>query len=283
MARRNSKRLLLIMTLLAALVAASCSTGPSAPEKGTPAFYWQAAKENFALGDYSKTADQLEQVAKTKNEFTERAAPWRLIVLAGLARGHMEIAEQFELGGRANKQNAAPFRKELSIQRAMAQRYSLRFAQAFEEFEKTGPGENITLAFPAPTKGLLNPVPQLNQVAMGRIIGETELANAQTANLQKCLLFVTTRAVGAENDPAKMREIMKGADAGIPKATFFLAMAKSLHEQSDLYDNRRLDIPDRQKFFLQHAKDAAAVAGDSKDAKELTGKIEKALKDMPQR
>ena len=283
MIQRYSCYPVLMLILIAALMAASCATGPAAPEKGTPAFYWQAAKENYVAGDYVQTADHLEQIARKKSEFTERALPWRLVLLAGLTRGYMDVAQQFELGSRANKQSPAPLRKAMLDHRSFASRYSLLFAESFEEFEKTNPPEELTLAFTAPPKGTLNPIMPLGQAAQGRMISETDLANAQLADLQKSVVFIATRAVGAEGDTAKTREMLKDSAAKTPKKTFYLAMAMSLYEQSELHGPAKLDMPDRQKFFLEHASDALKGMEDSKVVKELKAKIDKALKAMPKR
>ena len=42
----RSTTILLVLTIsLFSLVFVSCSSGPAGPEQGTPAFYWQGAKE----------------------------------------------------------------------------------------------------------------------------------------------------------------------------------------------------------------------------------------------
>src|ERR1035438_6931283 len=57
----TTKRIAVVLTLIAAIsVLISCSSGPSAPETGTPAFYWQRVREVYAAGDYMKTLQHLD-------------------------------------------------------------------------------------------------------------------------------------------------------------------------------------------------------------------------------
>ena len=73
---RAKTYLFLTTTLTLIVLLAACSSGPSAPEKGTPAFYWNAAKETYAAADYNKTLEHLGNLLKTDNEFKAPALPW---------------------------------------------------------------------------------------------------------------------------------------------------------------------------------------------------------------
>src|SRR5712672_2818125 len=107
----------------------SCSSGPEPPAKGTPAFYWSAAKESYNSGDYLKTVDHLAKVAGTENEFRTQAVPWRLVLVGGMSKGYADLADQYEYGARSNKSNPAPFRKQTSALRSDASRLALDFAE----------------------------------------------------------------------------------------------------------------------------------------------------------
>src|SRR5215472_8569304 len=88
-----------LATISANVILISCS-GESGPQPGTPAFYWAAAKQTYAAGDYAKTTDNLDRVVATENEFTPKARPWLLVLTSGMARGYMELADRFESGAR---------------------------------------------------------------------------------------------------------------------------------------------------------------------------------------
>lgn len=49
----------------------ACSSAPSGLQPGTPAFYWQAAKETFVKKDYMKPADHLRQVVQSESKDTK--------------------------------------------------------------------------------------------------------------------------------------------------------------------------------------------------------------------
>src|SRR5215813_1560943 len=80
-----STRSAALLIALAVLGLAACS-GPvtTSARVGTPEFYWYAAKETYAAGDYVKTADHLDHLIATDNEYTARAVPWSLVLTSGM-------------------------------------------------------------------------------------------------------------------------------------------------------------------------------------------------------
>src|SRR5215475_6274858 len=112
----------------------SCSSGPAGPEKGTPAFYWQAAKETFVLGDNMKTLEHLDRLVAPDNEYSTKALPWLLVVNSGMAAGYAELADHYEIGARANKADPSLFRRYVGDYRTMAKQLSLQFADRFAKF-----------------------------------------------------------------------------------------------------------------------------------------------------
>ena len=83
------------------LLASAC--GPSAPEKGTPAYFWAAAQESYAAGDYLKTLDNLDGILDSDSEYTARAVPWSLLLSSGLANGYADLADHYQTGGKRTK------------------------------------------------------------------------------------------------------------------------------------------------------------------------------------
>src|SRR5438552_4067541 len=105
-----SYRVAALLIALALLGLTSCS-GPATARVGTPEFYWYAAKETYAAGDYVKTADHLDHLIDNQNEYTARAVPWSLVLTSGMAAGYMELADHYLAGARVNKANALGFRR----------------------------------------------------------------------------------------------------------------------------------------------------------------------------
>src|SRR5436190_15360418 len=115
-------KLLIAAVITAGALNFSCSS-ETGPQPGTPAFYWSTAKENFAANDYSKTSQNLEKIAATDNDYTQRALPWLLVLQAGTIRGYMDLADGLETGIKVKKADPGGFRKYVSNSRAAAGRF----------------------------------------------------------------------------------------------------------------------------------------------------------------
>src|SRR6266851_11795 len=62
----KTSRILLAIPLAAAGLNFSCSNS-TAPQPGTPAYYWAAANETSAANDYVKTSEHLSKLLATDN------------------------------------------------------------------------------------------------------------------------------------------------------------------------------------------------------------------------
>jgi hypothetical protein len=265
----------ILSALSANLILVSCS-GESGPQPGTPAFFWSAAKQTFAAGDYVKTLDHLDKIVASENEYTARARPWLLVLTSGMARGFGELADRFEAGARANKSDPGSFRKNMNMYRSQASRLSLHFAEVFSAFQKSQ-DEAVPLAFSYPT-GSANPPLVLTKVASGMSPASGDVETAQKQNVERGVLLAACAAAGAPDDPAKTQEVLKSPDAKVPRAVFITAMASALYDQSQLFSRRKMDDPEKMKILCSRAQDALKSIPESKESKDLSGKIEKTLK-----
>jgi hypothetical protein len=264
-----------VLALLAAnLILFSCSTS-SAPQPGTPAFYWAAAKETYNAGDYQKTIEHLGNILSTQNEFVARAQPWMLVLTSGMSRGYMDLGDAFEAGAKANRAQTTAFRRQVNTYRGSASRLALQFAETFGNFQSKD--EYVTLAFPYPT-GSPTEVVLLTKVANGVLPPAPEIDTAQKRAIERAVLLATCRAAGAQDDPAKAQDLLKTADAKVPRATFVYAMASALFESSQLYTRGKMDDPDKMKIFCSRAQDALKQLPASKETDDLNKKIEAFLK-----
>ena len=212
----------------------------------------------------------------SENEYTARARPLLLILTSGMARGYGELADRFESGARANKADPGSFRKNMNFYRAQASRFSLHFAQAFGEFQKSK-DETVALAFSYPT-GSANPPLVLTKVANGISASGNDVETAQKQNIERAILLTTCASAGAPDDPAKTQEVLKQPDTKVPRAVFVTAMANALYDQSQLFSRQKLDDPEKMKILCARAQEALKGIPESKASKDLNGKIEKTLK-----
>ena len=276
--RSDTKKRAAVFALISlSLLLVSCSMGPTPPQKGTPEFYWQAAKETFATADYLKTADHLDAICRTENQFTSKARTWRLVLISGMAKAFMELGDNYEIGGRVNKANPTPFRKRVSYYRDMAGRLSLQFAETFRAFKQNQKEPEVTLSFPFPT-GSAGQVPGLNKLFNGIFLSEAEQEMTQKRMLERSILIAVAKSAGAGEDTAKAQSMFQAGEVKVPRAVFMTVMANALYEQSQLFIRTKLDSPDKLKLFANEALDALKGIPETKDTKALTAKIQAALK-----
>jgi hypothetical protein len=261
--------------LLTCFILISCS-GDNAPQQGTPAFYWAAAKETFAAKDYSKTVQHLERLTATDNEYSARARPWLLVMTSGMARGYMDLADSFEAGSRANKDSPTEFRRRTNAYRGAANRLAVEFVEVFDKFQK-GKDDPVPIAMGFPT-GNITPVVQLTRASTGTMLLPAELEPAEKRAMERGVLLATCGASGAPEDPARTQELLRPGTLQVPRAAFVTAMASTLFDEAQLYSVRKLDDSGKRKIFCTRALDALKTVPENKQTKDLSTKITKSLK-----
>lgn len=261
---------------LSLILLAACDSGPAAPEKGTPGFYWSAARQTLQQGDYLKTVDHLNGVLKTQNEYTAKALAWQVLLTSGMTNGYAEIADSYEFGARANKANPAPFRKQVNDNRTMASRMALAFAEAAARTDKDLPGDKVTLDFPFPV-GSTAAVPQLGQVSSGIYPSESEYVIAQKKALERGVLQAITAASGSA-DASSAREKFKAGPVETDRAVFNMVLAQGLYNASQVYSPKKMDEPQKMTALAERAASVLKSVPESKESKELAKKIQETLK-----
>ena len=273
----TAKRIALVLALISGIgTLLSCSSGPPAPQMGSPAFYWQGAREVYGAGDYMKTLQHLDNLLATDNEYTARALPWVLVLKSGIAQGYMDAADNYAVGARNNHTDPSAFRRQVSDNRSAASQLALQFAEDFGKLGKLK-GDTISLEFAYP-KGTAAPVAQFTKVTTGIALTPSETDRAQQRSLERGVLLATCRAAGATNDTAKTEELLKTGSATVPRATFMTAMADSLYRFSQLYAADKLDEPRIMDALIQRAQAALAGLPETKETKEVNARIQAALK-----
>jgi hypothetical protein len=264
-----STRTAALLLALAMLGLAACS-GPvtSSARVGTPEFYWYAAKETYAAGDYVKTANHLDHLIDGQNEYTARAVPWSLVLTSGMAAGYMELADSYVAGARVNKRNALAFHRKATDYRTMASPLVLRFAQNVEKMNKV-PAGGVQLAFGLP-KGAAAPSPLLANIAAGMQLNSTDEEQVQVLTVQRNVLLAVCRAAGAPNDAARTEEVLSHASALIPRSAFESTISQILTLESALYAREKLDDPEKLEAVRRRA--ALMVSGGARPV-DASGKV----------
>ncbi len=265
----------------ALLLAASCgSKGPQPPQPGSPPFIWAVTQDSYKAGDLIKTNENLERLVRGKSEFAVRAAPLSLVLGAGMARGYMELADKFDTGAKANRNNPAPFRKQVSLFRTQARSIAMQTLESVHQYLTPSKDEKITFAFPFPV-GSAAEVAGLKKVTNGLVLQESEIEKLTKETLQRNVILVVSRAAGSPKDPEKAKAVFAQPETQLPRDQFVLAIANSLNEISDLFTSKQLDEPDRLKLICEQTLEVLGSIPASKESKDLIAKVQKQLKKVP--
>jgi hypothetical protein len=268
---------ILLSIVVLALGATSCSTESQPPRPGTPAFYWASAQEAYRNGDFQKADSSLSEIVGTDSEFTVRARPWRLVIAAGLAQGYSEMADNYEAGGRQNRENPMPFHKQVTTLRSLANAAAMELTEGFHGFLQKDKNPNVQLSFAFPAGAAAQPA-ALRKVAAGMMIQDSERDAMQADMLQRGVLLSLCRLAGNPDDPAKTLDKFKAGEVTVPREVFLFAVAKSLQERSELFGSNKLDLPERVKVMCQEALDALQQIPATKESKALATKLQAILK-----
>ncbi len=276
--------LLILSSLCTALLLVSCSESQRGPAIGTPEWFWVAANETYATGNYEKAADHLENAADSENPWQERAAIWRVVLLDGLARGYMELAEAYQDGARKNQGNAPKLQNSIQQYQRDARRHTIDLVESLGTARKMmGTAQSIQLDFPLAT-GSAAESPTLGIVRGGTAPNEYQAIDAETQTVERGIILATTAAIGAGDDAAKTRTTFETPPVEVAPNIFFLCVATSLLDRSEVFDRDHLNEPDKRDVMLQFAGDFSkpALEGEDEDlkkqAEELQEKIEEAKK-----
>ena len=267
------------------LVSCSESGGPTPPRTGTPAYYFQNAKDAYAKGDFMKALDWLDKITKAnKNEYTERAWTFQLLLRSGLLSGYKELADNYEYGQRSTKTNPTPFIKKVTEYRSTASRMALPLGEQYAAYQKSGPGPNAAIDFPFPAAGSTTKPAQLSKIAQGLVPDDDSVAGALKDMLARGVVLALCQLVGAKEDASKGRAALQTLPLELPRSAFELLMARTLHEAAQLHGRKLSGDPRVQEFLCQQANAALkAVTDSSDDTKKLKADVDKELKDAQKR
>lgn len=276
---KSTLHILSAALLLASLVSCGGGGGKASLQPGTPEFNWAGARQAWQSGDYTRTTEYLSRLTSSENEFRSRATAWLMVVSSGLTLGHMEFAEAYDAGAKANKDKAIDFRKQASAARAQAKAMSLQSVEAMHYFGDKAKDPKVSFEFAFPT-GSLGDIPGLLKVMTGSMPLPADVESSRRTALQKGVVKSVCRAVGAA-DLAKALEIFKQTPVEVPRETFLLGMAEAMNDQAALFGPKQLDEPQRLKMLATEALEMVQQLPASKQTKDLEAKIQKTLKRNP--
>lgn len=259
---------------------AACSSGPTPPEPGTPAFLWNAARQAYHSGDLAKANDDLSELQQKDNEFTPRTRIWQIVLAGGMARGYSELADGYESGAKVNRANSLEFHKQVTHLRSLAGHAALDFTQAVHAFVARDPSADVQLAFDLPPGSAAEPA-ALRKAYAGIMLQEAEAESLETAMVERGVIRAVCLANGTPDDSAQVLEKFKAGEVKTPRAILLYAAAKTLFDASDVFTSSKLDQPQRRKVMCDEALAALHSIPETKDTAALATKIQAALKKIP--
>jgi hypothetical protein len=263
---------------LTVLCLISCSSGPSAPQPGTPPFYWGAAGETWHAGDYLKTLDDLSHLTADQNEFTERARPWDIVVASGVSRGYIDLSDACENAIHKVPARASEIRRQMNAWRANANSAALEVADTFQKFSVANKRDSISLDFAWPPVGSAAMPAQRDRFAAGAPLSDADLDGLEQSMIHRDVMLTAARATGAGEDTARAQEVFRQPKPAVSTETFMVGMGEALYDLSALYGPKKLDIPQRREMLITLATNALKPYPKNKDAAALLAKIAKDAK-----
>ena len=91
-------------------------------------------------------------------------------------------------------------------------------------------------------------------------------------------MLALSEATGNGGDAAKTQVLFQSPEVKVPREMFLMAAAKGLYEASDIYTDKKLDLPNKLKILSVEALGALKAVPESKETKALTEKIQKGMK-----
>lgn len=274
----RSMRPLLLAVLPVAVALTTCTPAPEGSQ------FWKQVHREYESRDYIDTLNYLDDLLRTENVFTVRAAAMKLAILGGMARSGIEIEDACGDGiSRVAEWDSAPYKTCVGQFRFQARTRTLGLVDALDEFDKVVEAtDTVALDFPLPdasaapssiigrTRAGAMPVEKVFEAAVVRIVDRQIL-------LQVCDLVGTT-------DVAAVKERFESRPVEVSKATFLVGIAKTMRTTAAVFGEDRLDDEVKFAAVLKRAREClkpALQGGDAavqREAKALAGQIAKDLR-----
>ncbi len=228
----------------------SCSSGaPPGPRQGTPEWEFQAAGENYAIGDYQKAAEQLEEASHAMGEVGPRAKLWLAAVRAGLAYGYDELADAFAEGMEINDAMIEHFQPSVSEYRRRTKVFAVDFAEDIGDLDSLiGTEGTVTFDFPLP-EGNATPSPILAGVEGGNRV-DTQLSAMESQTLTRGIFLGIAGLAGKNVADLGSGEGPLQADV----ATVRLAVGRILLDMGIMFDRENINDPKIRGVLVNQAE-----------------------------
>ncbi len=247
----SGRRMALAMAVIC-VVGVACGGGPAGPVQGSPEWYLQAAKENFANSDFTKTSEQLGEAMKGDGDIATEAAVWRLVLHAGLALGYDDLNDAFVEGMEATPAMRDQFQPSVNEYRRRIRVSAIEFAEGVGPLKSLiDAGDTVMLNVPLPSgNGSVSPL--LASVQGGNPVG-TQAGGMENQTLNRGIFTALSTLAGGMS----FTDLADKAAAGpieVPSDEVAFGVAELLLEISVMFDRAGLNDPKIREHVFNMAQ-----------------------------
>lgn len=227
---------------------------------------WKQVNREYESGDYITTLNYLDDLLRTENGYTARAAAWKVVILGGMTRSALEIEEACAKGIPWVKTvDSGPYKTCVDQFRRRARTSALSLMDALANVESSAAATGtVPLDFPLPEASAA-PSPMIGQTAGGAMPVE-KVFEPSTARVLDRQILLQVCDVVANGEVAAVKEMFASLPVTVPKATFFVGVAKTLLAAAAVFGEDRLADPTKRSATLKRAQECLQAALEGADA-----------------
>ena len=248
---------------LAVLPVALALTACTPPPEG--AHFWKQVHREYESRDYIDTLNYLDDLLRTENVFTARAAALKLTILGGMARSALEIEKACADGiHKVAEWDSGPYKTCVGQFRFQARTRTLGLVDALGEFDKaTAATDTVSLDFPLPDASS-GPSPIIGRTGAGAMPVEKVFKAAVARIVDRHIFLQVCDLIGTADEPA-VKEMFESRPVDVSKAAFLVGVAKTLFKTAAVFGERRLDDEVKHAAVLGHARECLKLALEASD------------------
>jgi hypothetical protein len=256
--RRVHLPVLAVCSVLGAVT--SCISVPEGYES------WKQVNREYESRDYINTLNYLDDLLKTDNDYTARAAALKVVILGGMTRSALEIEDACAKGiYKVARGDFGPYKSCMERFRWQARTSTLGLMDALNELEKrTGAAATVPLDFSLPDT-TSEPSPMIGRTLAGSMPAE-KVFEPSVARILDRQIFLQVCDLVAAGDAAAVKDQFESPPVTTPKEAFLVGAAKTLLAAAAVFAEDRLADPAKRSATLKRARECLQPALDRGDA-----------------
>jgi len=250
--------LVAVFSVLGALTA--CISVPEGYED------WKEVNREYESGDYINTLNYLDDLLRTENDYTGRAAALKVVILGGMTRSALEIEEACAEGiSWVKRVDSGPYRTCIEAFRWRARTNTLGLIDALSEVEKSAAASGtVSLDFPLP-EASSEPSPMIGRTRAGAMPAE-KVFEPSVARVVDRQIFLQVSDLVATGEAAAVKDMFESLPVTIPKEAFLVGVAKTLLVAAAVFGEDRLADTAKKSATLKRARECLQPALEGGDA-----------------